>query len=284
MSRFVVSNGTGTGAGTGRCDCSHASHHLQTRPTRPKRRLSKMAAPIAFALAGALAAQAKPPGALYNLTGWSLDTCYQDPRAVDMPELQYYTSDHFYLDDDGAMVMRSPDNASGITTHADHPRTEFREVGVDDWKWISSTEHFLSFTSTVTIVSSTNEETILCQIHGSVDEEIAKILKVRWTAGLLEARVKNTTKPYDEFGLSLGKFELGDELHITVKALQGLLTVSVNNANTVHYNPPWNDDDRYYFKAGSYNQCRPCETPGEVSEVRMTYLNTRHYDTLVEAS
>ena len=40
-------------------------------------------------------------------------------------------------------------------------------------------------------MSTTNNETILAQIHGSADEEIAKVVKLRWTNGRVEARVKN---------------------------------------------------------------------------------------------
>merc|ERR1711904_292138 len=99
--------------------------------------------------------------------------------------------------------MRTPDNATAVTTHSSHPRTEFRETGFPDWSLTASMtpqQHILRMLTAVTHVSATNNETILMQIHGSVDEEVAKVLKLRWTNGRVEARVKNHTAPNDEFG------------------------------------------------------------------------------------
>ena len=46
-------------------------------------------------------------------------------------------------------------------------------------------------------VSANNEtasETVIAQIHGSIDEEIAKVLKLRWTNGRVKARVKTPAR------------------------------------------------------------------------------------------
>ena len=73
-------------------------------------------------------------------------------------------------------------NASVVTAHSSHPRTEFRETGVADWA-LDSGEHVLNLRTAVLHVSDTTGETIIAQIHGSVDEEIAKVIKLRWTRG-----------------------------------------------------------------------------------------------------
>ena len=137
---------------------------------------------------GSAAASALPPrapGQAHNLTGWQLDTCLHSPRSVKAPALATYTDPNFFLGDDDTIVMLTPDNATAVTAHADHPRTEFRETGVADWE-LDSGEHVLSLLTAVLRVSSTNNETIIAQIHGSVNEEIAKVIKLRWTNGRVE--------------------------------------------------------------------------------------------------
>eukprot|EP01051_Picozoa_sp_SAG22_P005902 SAG22_NODE_366_length_11615_cov_13.379125_4_plen_192_part_00 len=173
---------------------------------------------------------------------------------MDSAALATYTDRNFFLADDRTIVMLTPDNATAVTAHADHPRTEFRETGVADWSWLDSGEHTLSLLTTVLRVSNTTQETIIAQIHGSVDEEIAKVIKLRWTRGRVEARVKNTTAPFAEFSLDCGTYTLGTPLEVEVRASAGVLQVAVNE-KTVSYTPPFNPADRFYFKAGDYNQC-----------------------------
>ena len=125
-------------------------------------------------------------------------------------------------------------------------------------------------------VSNTSGETILAQIHGSVDQEIAKVLKLRWTHGLVEARVKNRTAPHAEFGLSLGQYALGEMLTVSVNVwANATLTISVNG-RSAEYAPPINSADRFYFKAGDYNQCHPCGTAGQYAEVHVSGLTALH--------
>lgn len=193
------------------------------------------------------------PGQVHNLSGWQLDTCLHSPRIVKALELATYTDRNFFLANDSSIVMVTPDNATAVTAHADHPRTELREVGVADWKFDGGV-HTLSLLTTVQRVSNTTQETIIAQIHGSVDEEIAKVVKLRWTRGRVEARVKNKTMPHAEFGLDCGKYVLGTSLAVKVRVAAGMLQVVVNG-NAVNYTPPFNPNDRFYFKAGDYNQC-----------------------------
>lgn len=211
------------------------------------------------------------PGQAYDLSGWELDTCLKHPSVVKGATLDTYTDANFFLGDNGTIVMLTPDNATGVTANADHPRTEFRDRAVADWE-LTSGEHLLSLETAVIRVSNTTGETILAQIHGSVVEELAKVLKLRWTRGLVEARVKNHTAPYEEYGLGCGTYALGEKLVIQVHMSAGVLHVTVNG-NTVSYKPPFNPADRFYFKAGDYPQCKPCKYAGQYSEVHLSQLN-----------
>ena len=133
------------------------------------------------------------PGRQHNLTGWELQTCLESPRTVEGNALTTYADANFYSGLSGAIVMRTPDNDTVVTTHSSHPRTEFREIGVADWAFDAGV-HALTMRTAVTRVSTTNNETIIAQIHGSIDEEIAKVLKLRWTNGRVKARVKTPAR------------------------------------------------------------------------------------------
>ena len=91
----------------------------------------------------------------------------------------------------------------------------------------------------------------------------------------MEARVKKTTAPYAEIGLDCGTYALNATLDIKVAVSGAQLAVTVNG-QAAHYAPPFNKQDKYYFKAGDYSQCKPCGTPREFAEVHLSKLSTRH--------
>ena len=137
-----------------------------------------------------------PPGTRFDfLNRWELQTCWQSPSVVQGQQLQHYVSSHFYLNSSSssssgpAVVFTTPDNSSARTTHSTHPRTELRDISVPDWRWPgvgtrgaskvegAAQDHVLKATVAVDHVAATKPETIIAQIHGSVDEEIAKIVR-----------------------------------------------------------------------------------------------------------
>ena len=221
-------------------------------------------------------AQALAPGQRYDLSSWKLQTCLRSPREVLPSQLHNYSDANFFLSTDGAMVLRTPDNGPAITSHASHPRTEFREVGVPDWAVDAKSTHELSVNCTVMRVSNTSGKTVIAQVHGSAEtDERAKLLKLQWGDGRLQARVKNTSAPYSEFGLDIGYYRRGEALEVRVSLQGPELTVRVNG-RSVSYRPPVNQSDRFYFKAGDYDQCQPCGSSDQFAEVLITALNTRH--------
>jgi hypothetical protein len=56
-----------------------------------------------------------------------------------------------------------------------------------------------------------------------------------------------------------------------VRVSAGVLRVVVNG-KAVAYTPPFNSTDRFYFKAGDYNQCKPCGHAGQFAEVHLAAL------------
>ena len=213
---------------------------LQETPTTSRR--SKKIEPLPTRnpeADSALASSLIAPGSAFDFTSkWQLQTCWDAPRVVQGAALQTYASPHFFLEtapnatcgNATGIVFVTPDNASAHTTHADHPRTELRDISTPDWAWPSpgatATATATAIETTVAshrlramlvvdhVASGAKPWTIIAQIHGSIDEERAKVIKLRWTGGLVEARVKNATAPFVEIGLPLGRYALGDVLQV----------------------------------------------------------------------
>ena len=230
------------------------------------------------------------PGTRFDFTNrWQLQTCLKSPSVVQGAALQTYASPHFFLDANSspvAIVFVTPDNATAVTTHSSHPRTEMRDISVEDWGWPTSfarigakDTHILRARCAVDHVPSKKPQTIIAQIHGSVDEEIAKVVKLLWTNFTVEARVKNRTT-HEEFGLPLGTYSYGTVLEYEIEvASSGVLRVSVNG-KTVEYVPPINTADKFYFKAGNYDQCNVECDPHDYARARFWSFNTTHGGTL----
>jgi hypothetical protein len=238
---------------------------------------------------------------------WELQTCWDSPTVVAGAALQKYASSHFYLitgkESVPGIAFVTPDNATQKTPHSTHPRTELRDISVPDWPWPSAAttnnsgasngshggggvvvDHMLSATLVVDHVAVTKPETVIAQIHGSVDEEIAKVIKLRWTGGLVEARVKNRTAPFAELGLPLGHYEYGDVIDYTIRVdTTGMLTITVNG-KTATWMPPINAADRFYFKCGNYNQCASDCNPTDYAKARFFAFNTTHRAALAGGS
>ena len=131
------------------------------------------------------------PGTAFDFASkWQLQTCWHSPRSVEGAALQTYASTHFYLETHrnatlgaAGVVFVTPDNSSAVTAHADHPRTELRDISTPDWVWPSNhtrapaVTHRLRATLVVDHVARGKKPwTIIAQIHGSIDEEIAKVV------------------------------------------------------------------------------------------------------------
>ena len=85
------------------------------------------------------------------------------------------------------------------------------------------------------------------------------------------------TAPYEEFGLPLGHYALGEVIYyeITVNGATGQLDVVVNDHRAT-YAPPINLKDRFYFKAGNYNQCNGECNATDYAETHFYAFNVTH--------
>lgn len=209
--------------------------------------------------------------------------------------LANYSDSNFFGTGPGAVAFKTPDRGVVTTAHASHPRTELRETSVPDWR-VDQGSHSLRAQLTVMRVSGQGvrdaKSTIVAQVHGNSLDERAKLLKVLWRGlrpdsegaarGQLEARVKNATAPFDEFGMVLGTWNQGVVLQLKVVVERGGLTVTASDGmipKTIHHRPPMpSDADTFYFKAGNYNQCNATCDAGQddYAEVWFLELATTH--------
>lgn len=221
-------------------------------------------------------AERVPPGHIYDFTGWKLQKC-STKGEVEGDQLQNFSDQTFFLADDKGIAFRTPDKCSFITAHADHPRTELRDIAVPEWEvGPLGGVHIMRVEMAVLHAADASPITCIGQIHGVLkNEERAMLVKLEWQGGRVEARVKNSTAPYDEFGLDLGSLEYGERFAYEIRVERAQLTVTLNG-RSVTYLPPVAPEDAFYFKAGNYNQCGAKCDPNDYAEVHIYAVNTSH--------
>lgn len=225
----------------------------------------------------AVVADRVPPGHDYDFAGWKLQKCMTEGE-VKGDQLQNFSDPTFFLAEDGGIAFRTPDNCSFVTAHASHPRTELRDIGVPEWEvGPHGGVHVLRVEMAVLHAADANPTVAIGQIHGVLhDEERSMMVKLEWHGGRVEAHVKNSTVPYDEFGLDLGPLEYGERFVYEVRVEQAQLTVTLND-RSVTYAPPIAPEDAFYFKAGNYNQCSVSCDPHDYAEVHIYAVNSSHH-------
>lgn len=201
-----------------------------------------------------------PPGMNYELSGFALQLPLpsgDSVKQITSPELASYTSEFFYSGEDGAIVFWCPVNGA-TTPNSHYPRTELREraVGGD---WTISGSHKLSATFKM-LENPASKGTIIGQIHGNATGGTSEVLKLEWTSdNELVASVEANDDPAKQLNHTLGSYELGELITYTFELEGSVLDITVTNADgekkfsTPYTAASW-EQDRYYFKLGSYVQ------------------------------
>ena len=128
------------------------------------------------------AADTVPPGEVYDLERWHLTTPAEDPadgdaEQIDQPELDDYSSEYLYLDEDGLMVCEAPVNGFTTSGESGATRTEFREheTNYANSAWNPATTGRRQLTITVRVdgtqitgtAPARRQEVTFLQIHGA---------------------------------------------------------------------------------------------------------------------
>lgn len=222
---------------------------------------------------------AKPPGANFNLSVWTLQT----PVASGSSVVQIkpadlaagYSSQWLSTADDGSMSFWCPVTGATTSSNTHYPRSELRETWPDG-DWTFAGHHRMDAVCRVMQVPD-NGRVIIGQIHGHLDG--SEIIKLYWDNGSLSAAVEPSRT--SEIGLALGSAKLGDTIAYYLEMQDGKLKVGANG-KTVSYDytaATWKTDT-YYFKAGDYVQ----DNTGSSSvggRVRFYSLAVEHNGTVV---
>ena len=191
------------------------------------------------------------------------------------------------------MIFWAPDDGSR-TGNSLHPRSEFRELlnpGNGNLNWTLDGTHVLTATCVVSNVPSDTMNVCIGQIHepntkpdGSVSANNEQMILFNLASKKIFAHIEidgNTNTSFDQTLISgAGSVVLGRPINYTMSAVDGLLTIIVNNVTN-----SWNlyggtnfqgkiftnwgaaTGNTFYFKAGNYNQTGDacgCSTDGSL--------------------
>lgn len=210
---------------------------------------SIFAALAAFILVCAAVASALPPSSAFDLRDWKLTL----PGPKEIKNLDGYSSEYFYLNDEKAMCFHLDASEKGTTPNASYVRSELRHL--PNWKTDGS--HLLS--AEVKAVSSLKPDKLtVIQIHGMTEEkgDAPPLLRIALQHGDLFAIVKTTAQneknsPVEKILLRKG---LGESFaKIDVRVTNAQLFVLVDGEEKFRRDLGfWKFLN--YFKAGCYPQ------------------------------
>lgn len=223
-----------------------------------------------------------PPGQVFDLSQWHLTLPTEDPgpdtdaAQIDQPELETYSDDHFYTDDDGMMVFVAP--VTGATTSSaaggtrselrQHLRGSYAEAAIDP----NTTGRFQLTVTThadaTNISGGTNprKEAIIGQIHGAGDSPIPLILSAEYHVATPRVRVfkngpSDPVKPNAVTGIT-PTTPITYRIRIENARLKMWVVIGQRTdlppiSTAAHYDWPVSDFDdqlEWYFKGGIYNK------------------------------
>ena len=261
---------------------------------------------LAFTIFGLGAASAGaqdpslPPGSNFDLSHWYLQLPTSNniltgaSGSVDSASASQlaagFTNACFYTGSDGAMTFWAPDNGAR-TSGSDHPRSELREQvipGNNNTNWTVYGVHSLTAQCQVLQVPSDTGKVCIGQMHepntrpdGSASAGNEHLIMFDLVNRRIYANINldgNLSSSFSQTYLSGSSVALNSNISYTMSAVNGLLTIIVNNITNSwdlfsgtnyqgHAATNWDtaSGNTLYFKAGDYNQttnqCN-CSTDG----------------------
>ena len=241
--------------------------------------MSRLRATCALLAASVVAAAPQPPGALFNLTSFTLQLPVAagggGVQEVKWPALATYTSQYFYTDaaDGNAMAFFCPENGA-TTSGSGFPRSELRENV--DFDLRKGSLHVLNATVAVTATAGGTSITIGQAHIDGVQHACSIFLELEWTAAgdiaahLRDKACKGVTKT-----VARG-VKLGDKLAYSVVVAGDTLTVTTDRGSLAPYSYTWlKTSTPVYFKAGDYYQGTG-SSASQGGAVKIYALSTSH--------
>lgn len=235
----------------------------------------------ALSLCAALkcAAAWTPPGSLFNLSMWKLQTPIAGANGgieeITQPALATYNSSVFYsLDGDASAYFFAPENGA-TTSGSNFPRSELRNNF--DWVIGSSGLHVLNATVRVLDDGPLNTVTI-GQIHGDgLSGSCSIVIELEWSKGQIIAHVRDKNCKNKSIIID-GGYRLGDAISFSLTAEGTAVSASTPRTppGAGDYEYPWLSTSKYnvYFKVGNYLQASGSSaTVGSLTTLDALYLH-----------
>ena len=204
------------------------------------------------------AAAAASPGANFDLGGYTLQLPTGTQGKVDTVsgaslEAGYTNPPYFYSGSDGAMVMMDP--RVGVTTSGSlHPRTEFRENAT----WTTGGTNLLDANLAVTKVPG---NTAIAQIFQGTGPSKPLCELQYSSSGTVKLLLEKTNQGGSSTTTTITSVPLGQKFTYQLKLSGKTITVKVNGTTKTFTMDDSFVGEKFYFKAGNYDQTATAGTP-----------------------
>jgi len=230
-----------------------------------------LASASAFALSTSL-----PPGKNFNLSGFTLQLPTGSSGNVDTVSGSqlaggFTKSPYFYTDTgDGSMVMGDP--STGWTTSGSlHPRVELRENAT----WATSGTNVMTNTVAVTKVPS---HTTIGQIFQGTGPS-KPLCELEFTSGgVVQLLLEKTNQGGSSTMNTIASVGVGTKFTYTMQLSGTTITIKVGSTTKTFALPSSFVGEKFYFKAGDYDQSAVSGTPKTTAStiVKFYALSIKH--------
>lgn len=204
------------------------------------------------------AAAAASPGANFDLGGYTLQLPTGTQGKVDTVsgstlESGYTNPPYFYSGSDGAMVMMDP--RVGVTTSgSQHPRAELRENAT----WTTGGTNLLDASLAVTKVPG---NTAVAQIFQGTGPSKPLCELQYSSSGNVKLLLEKTNQGGSSTTTTITNVPLGQKFTYQLKLSGKTITVKVNGTTKTFTMDDSFVGEKFYFKAGNYDQTATAGTP-----------------------
>lgn len=217
------------------------------------------------------------PAAVLDLSYWHLTTSNDsgegDAEQIDQPELDTYTDENFYVDEQSRVVCSAPVNgfttsgASGATRYELRQRRKgtYALAAIDPYgvgRWQMTGTSYVDATS-ITGGTAPRKEGIFAQIHGAGSSPIPLILAAEYHVATPRVRIFKNGPGFDNPVTGITpttaiSYRIRIEnSRLKLWVIAGLHTDLPPVTSTAPYDWPisdFTDDEDWYYKDGAYNK------------------------------
>lgn len=222
-----------------------------------------------------MATVASYPGENFNLGGYTLQLPTGPQGSVDTVsgstlESGYINKPYFYSDSEGAMVMMDP-RVGSTTSGSQHPRTEMRENAT----WTTGGTNILDANVAVTKIPG---NTAIAQIFQGTGPSKPLCELQYSSSGAVKLFLEDTNQGGASHTTTITTVPVGTRFTYQLKLSGKTITVKVNSTTKTFTMDDSFVGEKFYFKAGNYDQTATQGTPqtSDGTVVKFYSLNITH--------